>query len=66
MRRKTSIHTATNKLPQILPRPPNKDVAPSVGRLQADGRDFWSPMKAYVLVQQKGPQLLAASIKSKA
>jgi transaldolase len=39
-------------------------VAPYVGRLQADGRDIWSLMKACVSVQQQGPQLLAASIKS--
>lgn len=39
-------------------------VAPYVGRLQADGRDVWALMKACVSVQQQGPQLLAASIKS--
>lgn len=39
-------------------------VAPYVGRLQADGRDVWSLIQACVSVQQQGPQLLAASIKS--
>ena len=39
-------------------------VAPYVGRLVADGRDVWSLMEACVAVQQQGPQLLAASIKS--
>lgn len=40
-------------------------VAPYVGRLAADGRDVWSLMQACVAVQtDKGPTLLAASIKS--
>lgn len=45
-------------------------VAPYVGRLVADGRDVWPFMQACVAVQnelvgaQKGPALLAASIKS--
>jgi len=39
-------------------------VAPYVGRLQADGRDVWSLIEACVAVQDDGPQLLAASIKS--
>jgi transaldolase len=39
-------------------------VAPYVGRLQADGRDVWSLLRACVAVQSDGPRLLAASIKS--
>ncbi len=39
-------------------------VAPYVGRLQSDGRDVWSLLRACVAVQGDGPRLLAASIKS--
>lgn len=40
-------------------------VAPYVGRLVADGRDVWPLMQACVALQaDKGPALLAASIKS--
>lgn len=39
-------------------------VAPYVGRLQADGRDVWSLLRACAAVQGEGTQLLAASIKS--
>jgi transaldolase len=39
-------------------------IAPYVGRLQADGRDVWSLIKACVALQVDGPQVLAASIKS--
>lgn len=39
-------------------------VAPYVGRLQADGRDVWSLLRACVAVQADGLQLLAASVKS--
>lgn len=40
-------------------------VAPYVGRLVADGRDVWPFIDACVAVQKnKGPALLAASIKS--
>jgi transaldolase len=39
-------------------------VAPYVGRLQADGRDVWALIEACVAVQDDGPQLVAASIKS--
>ena len=39
-------------------------VAPYVGRLQADGRDVWPFLKACVVLQNDGPRLLAASIKS--
>ena len=39
-------------------------VAPYVGRLANDGRNVWALMEACVAVQAKGPQLLAASIKT--
>ena len=39
-------------------------VAPYVGRLVADGRDVWALVDACVAVQDQGPALLAASIKS--
>jgi transaldolase len=39
-------------------------VAPYIGRLQADGRDVWPFLKACVALQDGGPRLLAASIKS--
>jgi transaldolase len=40
-------------------------VAPYIGRLQADGRDVWSLLKACVAVQTAGgPKLLAASIRT--
>jgi transaldolase len=40
-------------------------VAPYIGRLAADGRDVWPLMQACVALQaDKGPALLAASIKS--
>ena len=40
-------------------------VAPYIGRLVTDGRDVWPFMQACVAVQQdRGPALLAASIKS--
>ena len=39
-------------------------VAPYIGRLQADGRDIWPFLKACVALQNDGPRLLAASIKS--
>ena len=39
-------------------------VAPYVGRLVADGRDVWPFMEACVAMQDGGPALLAASIKS--
>lgn len=39
-------------------------VAPYIGRLVADGRDVWPLMQACVALQDGGPDLLAASIKS--
>jgi transaldolase len=39
-------------------------VAPYIGRLVADGRDVWPLMQACVALQNDGPSLLAASIKS--
>jgi transaldolase len=39
-------------------------VAPYIGRLVADGRDVWPLMHACVSLQDGGPSLLAASIKS--
>jgi transaldolase len=39
-------------------------VAPYIGRLAADGRDVWPLMEACVALQDGGPKLLAASIKS--
>jgi len=39
-------------------------VAPYIGRLQADGRDVWPFLEACVALQDGGPRLLAASIKS--
>jgi len=39
-------------------------VAPYIGRLQADGRDAWPFLEACAALQDGGPRLLAASIKS--
>lgn len=39
-------------------------IAPYIGRLQADGRDVWPFLQACVNLQDGGPRLLAASIKS--
>lgn len=39
-------------------------VAPYVGRLANDGRNVWALMQACVALRPRGPQLLAASIKS--
>lgn len=39
-------------------------VAPYIGRLVADGRDVWPLMQACVALQDNGPALLAASVKS--
>ena len=38
-------------------------VAPYLGRLQEDGRDVWSLVRACVAMQREGLQLLAASIR---
>lgn len=39
-------------------------VAPYIGRLVADGREVWPLMQACVALQDEGPALLAASIKT--